>query len=72
MYTIVKFVKKVWDKLCITYEGTSEIKSSKLNILIHNYELFSMLPHEFITDMFTFFTMIVTSVHALCSVLSKI
>ncbi|KAI0516137.1 hypothetical protein KFK09_008809 [Dendrobium nobile] len=49
-----------------TYKtGTNEVKQSRLNILLHNYELFRMKPHESISDMYTRFTQIVTSLHAL-------
>ncbi|KAI0519582.1 hypothetical protein KFK09_007033 [Dendrobium nobile] len=57
--------KDIWDRLCITYEGTNEVKQSRLNILLHDYELFRMKPNESISDMYTRFTQIVTSLHAL-------
>ncbi|KAI0524637.1 hypothetical protein KFK09_004014 [Dendrobium nobile] len=57
--------KDIWDRLCITYEGTNEVKQSRLNILLHDYELFHMKPNESISDMYTRFTQIVTSLHAL-------
>ncbi|KAI0503951.1 hypothetical protein KFK09_014898 [Dendrobium nobile] len=60
-----KTCKEIWDKLCITYEGTNEVKQSRLNILLHDYELFCMKPHESISDMYRRFTQIVTSLHAL-------
>ncbi|KAI0493791.1 hypothetical protein KFK09_023916 [Dendrobium nobile] len=63
--------KEIWDKLCITYEGTNEVKQSRLNILLHDYELFRMKPHESISDMYTRFTQIVTSLHALGKELSN-
>lgn len=48
-----------------TYEGIKEVKNSKLNVLLHEYEMFIMLPQESISDMFTHFTKIVTSLHSL-------
>ncbi|KAI0513432.1 hypothetical protein KFK09_009453 [Dendrobium nobile] len=57
--------KDIWDRLCITYEGTNEVKQSRLNILLHDYELFRMKPNESISDMYIRFTQIVTSLHAL-------
>ncbi|KAI0496417.1 hypothetical protein KFK09_022733 [Dendrobium nobile] len=59
------FGKEIWDRLCITYEGTNEVKQSRLNILLHDYELFHMKPSETISDMYTRFTQIMTSLHAL-------
>ncbi|KAL0925728.1 hypothetical protein M5K25_004095 [Dendrobium thyrsiflorum] len=63
--------KEIWDIQCSTYEGTSEVKLSKLNILMHDYELFSMKPYESILEMYTRFTQIVTSLHALGKELSN-
>lgn len=57
--------KKIWDKLYVAYKGTSEVKSSMLNVLLHDYEIFSIQPHEIISNMFTPYTNIMTSLHAL-------
>ncbi|XP_070050349.1 uncharacterized protein [Nicotiana tomentosiformis] len=32
--------KKMWDKLEVTYEGTSKVKETRINMLVHDYELF--------------------------------
>lgn len=40
-----KMDKENWDMLCISYEETSEIKQSRLNILLHEYKFFTILPH---------------------------
>ncbi|MQL97843.1 hypothetical protein Taro_030545 [Colocasia esculenta] len=45
-------VKDMWDKLKLIYEGTSEVKETKVNILLHEYEMFKMSPVESIFDMF--------------------
>ncbi|KAI0530902.1 hypothetical protein KFK09_000450 [Dendrobium nobile] len=63
--------KEIWDRLCITYEGTNEVKQSCLNIFLHDYELFCLKPSESISDMYTWFTQIVTSLHALGRELSN-
>ena len=34
--------KKIWDWLKIIYEGTNQVKESKINMLMHKYELFKM------------------------------
>jgi len=57
--------KEIWDRLCITYKETSEVKYFRLNILLHDYELFCMKPSETISDIYTRFTQIVTSLHPL-------
>ncbi|XP_057986532.1 uncharacterized protein LOC131171098 [Hevea brasiliensis] len=43
--------KEVWDKLEVTYEGTNQVKESKANRLVREYELFEMKPGETISEM---------------------
>ena len=50
--------KEIWDKLKVAHEGTDEVRENKLNILVHDYELFKMHPYEDIKSMFTRFTTI--------------
>ncbi|GAV68732.1 UBN2 domain-containing protein, partial [Cephalotus follicularis] len=45
----------------VTYEGTNQVKESKISMLVHEYELFMMHNDECISDMFTRFTTIVNS-----------
>ncbi|GAV58449.1 UBN2 domain-containing protein, partial [Cephalotus follicularis] len=45
----------------VTYEGTNQVKESKISMLVHEYELFLMHDNESISDMFTRFTTIVNS-----------
>jgi len=40
----------------VSYEGTSQVKETKINMLVHRYELFKMQPDESIREMFTCFT----------------
>ncbi|XP_059627739.1 uncharacterized protein LOC132270577 [Cornus florida] len=51
--------KEIWDKLQVTYEGTSQVKESKIDILMHQYELFHMNENESISAMFVRFTDII-------------
>ena len=51
-----KTAKEIWDKLEITYEGTSQVKETKISIFLRQYELFKMSPNETIKEMFTRFT----------------
>ncbi|GAV84871.1 UBN2 domain-containing protein, partial [Cephalotus follicularis] len=53
--------KEMWDLLEITYEGTNQVKESKISMLVHEYELFMMHDNESISDMFTRFTTIINS-----------
>ena len=43
----------------VTHQGTNQVKQSKINMLVHNYELFKMEPEESITQIFTHFTDII-------------
>ena len=53
--------KKIWDRLEVTHERTNQVKESKINMLVHKYELFKMEHDESITEMFTHFTNIINS-----------
>ncbi|GAV80052.1 LOW QUALITY PROTEIN: UBN2 domain-containing protein, partial [Cephalotus follicularis] len=53
--------KEMWDLLEVTYEGTNQVKESKISMLVHEYELFFMHDNESISDMFTRFTTIINS-----------
>jgi hypothetical protein len=54
----------VWLKLCNTYEGSSEIKSSCKDTYNRQYQTFTQKPRESLDDCFARFEMIVSS---LCS-----
>lgn len=47
---------EIWKMLEVTHEGTNQVKETKINILVHNYELFRMLEGETIVEMYTRFT----------------
>jgi len=36
-----------------TYEGISQVKETKINMFVHQYELFKMQSNEMIKEMFT-------------------
>ena len=57
--------KEIWDRLEVTHEGTNQVKESKINLLMHNYELFKMEPTETISEMFTRFTDIINGLKSL-------
>jgi hypothetical protein len=54
----------VWLKLCNTYEGSSEIKSSRRDTYNIQYQTFSQKPGESIDDCFACFESIVSSLHS--------
>ncbi|GMI70998.1 hypothetical protein HRI_000769100 [Hibiscus trionum] len=49
---------EVWDKLEVTYEGTNEVKETKIGLLTLEYENFKMDPEENIEKMFDRFSTI--------------
>jgi hypothetical protein len=59
----------VWLKLCNTYEGSSEIKSSHKNTYNRQYQNFSQKPGESIDDCFARFESIVSNLRS-CSPLA--
>ncbi|MQL87952.1 hypothetical protein Taro_020493 [Colocasia esculenta] len=44
--------KEMWDKLKLIYEATSEVKETKANILVYEYEMFKMSQMETISNIF--------------------
>ena len=44
--------KEMWDKLQVIYEGTSEVRETKTNLLVSEYEAFKMKQDELISDMY--------------------
>nr|XP_009797843.1 PREDICTED: uncharacterized protein LOC104244177 [Nicotiana sylvestris] len=54
----------MWEKLEVTYEGTSKVKETHINMLVHDYELFSMKEGESIEEMFARFSKIISNLKA--------
>jgi hypothetical protein len=48
----------------VTHECINQVKESKIDILVHQYELLKMLPNESIITMFTKMTTITNSLDA--------
>jgi hypothetical protein len=57
--------KEVWDKIQVTYEGTTQVKRSKISILTHEYELFAMNADETIAQMSARFNSIINGLKVL-------
>ncbi|GAV70628.1 zf-CCHC domain-containing protein/DUF4219 domain-containing protein/UBN2 domain-containing protein, partial [Cephalotus follicularis] len=57
--------KDMWDRLEVTYEGTNQVKEDKINMLVHEYEMFTMHDNEDIKTMFTRFTNITNALQAI-------
>jgi hypothetical protein len=60
----LKMAHDVWLKLCNTYEGSSEIKSSRRDTYNRQYQTFSQKPRESLDDCFARFESIVSSLHS--------
>ena len=58
--------------IVILYEGTSQLKEMKINILMHQYEIFKMKKNENINEMFTRFTLITNSMNSLGKTYSNV
>ena len=58
-------VKEIWVKLEVTYEGTNQVKETRINMLVHRYELFQMKQNESISSMFSHFTNIINRLKCL-------
>ena len=54
-----KSAQEMWNKIVITYEGTTDIKDSRMDTLIHEYENFNLQEGENIIAMETRFTRII-------------
>jgi hypothetical protein len=62
----LKTVHEVWLKLCNTFEGSSEIKSSRKGTYNRWYQTFSQKPGESLDDCFARFESIVSSLCSCC------
>ncbi|VFQ86435.1 unnamed protein product [Cuscuta campestris] len=56
---------QMWNKLMITYEGTPQVRESKIDLLTDEYELFAMKENELVEDMFGRFSNIVNDLDML-------
>ena len=57
--------QEAWHNLEVTHDGTNQVKETKINMLVHKYELFKMKPNEPIGEMFTRFCDITNSLQSL-------
>ena len=63
--------KEIWEKLQLKHEGTNQEKESKINMLMHSYELFKMEPNETIIEMDLRLNKIFNSLEALGKVFTN-
>ncbi|KAH9716801.1 hypothetical protein KPL71_021583 [Citrus sinensis] len=62
---------EIWDKLEVVYEGTNQVKESKISRYTRQYELFQMEQNESVYSMYTRFTDIVNILGALGKIFSN-
>ncbi|XP_070015012.1 uncharacterized protein [Nicotiana sylvestris] len=63
--------KEIWEVLQTAHEGTTQVKQSKIDMLITEYELFRMKDDESIQDMHTRFTSIINELHSLGDIIPR-
>ncbi|GKB42134.1 hypothetical protein Tco_0887076 [Tanacetum coccineum] len=60
-----KTAKEIWDTLLITHQGNSQVKDNKIDLLVQQYEQFTISEEESIDNAFARFNTIITSLKAL-------
>ncbi|GJZ41867.1 hypothetical protein Tco_0588753 [Tanacetum coccineum] len=60
-----KTAKEIWDTLVITYQGNTQVKDNKLDLLVQQYKQFTIPEEESIDNAFARFNTIITSLKAL-------
>ncbi|GJR85352.1 hypothetical protein Tco_0209363 [Tanacetum coccineum] len=60
-----KTTKEIWDTLLITHQGNSQVKDNKIDLLVQQYEQFTIPEEESIDNAFAGFNTIITSLKAL-------
>ncbi|GKC22648.1 hypothetical protein Tco_1024798 [Tanacetum coccineum] len=60
-----KTAKDIWQSLLITHQGNIQVKDNKINLLVQQYEQFTILKEESIDSGFARFNTIITSLKAL-------
>nr|GEY01309.1 zf-CCHC domain-containing protein/DUF4219 domain-containing protein/UBN2 domain-containing protein [Tanacetum cinerariifolium] len=66
-----KTAKDIWQSLLITHQGNSQVKDNKIDLLVQQYEHFTILEEESIYSGFARFNTIITSLKALDEGLSS-
>ncbi|GKD32347.1 hypothetical protein Tco_1247856, partial [Tanacetum coccineum] len=66
-----KTAKDIWKSLLITHQVNSQVKDNKINLLVQQYEQFTILQEESIDNDFDRFNTIITSLKALDEGLSS-
>nr|GEV43694.1 DUF4219 domain-containing protein/UBN2 domain-containing protein [Tanacetum cinerariifolium] len=60
-----KTAKEIWDTLLISHQGNSQVKDNKIDLLVQQYEQFTIPEEKSIDNAFARFNTIITSLKAL-------
>nr|GEW86337.1 UBN2 domain-containing protein [Tanacetum cinerariifolium] len=60
-----KTAKDIWQSLLITHQGNNQVKDNKIDLLVQQYEQFTILEEESVDSGFARFNTIITSLKAL-------
>ncbi|GJT72244.1 hypothetical protein Tco_1031530 [Tanacetum coccineum] len=60
-----KTAKEIWDTSLITHQGNSQVKNNKIDLLVQQYEQFTIPEKKSIDNAFARFNTIITSLKAL-------
>ncbi|GJR13945.1 hypothetical protein Tco_0796597 [Tanacetum coccineum] len=59
-----KTAKDIWKSLLVTHQGNSQVKDNKIDLLVQQYEQFTILEEEYIDSGFARFNTTITSLKA--------
>nr|GFA52855.1 UBN2 domain-containing protein [Tanacetum cinerariifolium] len=60
-----KIAKDIWQSLLITHQGINQVKDNKIDLLVQQYEQFTILEEESIVSHFAKFNTIISSLKGL-------
>ncbi|GJT72250.1 zf-CCHC domain-containing protein [Tanacetum coccineum] len=66
-----KTAKEIWDTSLITHQGNSQVKNKKIDLLVQQYEQFTIPEEESIDNAFARFNTLITSLKALNEIFSS-
>ncbi|GJY85106.1 hypothetical protein Tco_0499132 [Tanacetum coccineum] len=64
-FFMCKTAKEIWETLLVTHQGNSQVKDNKIDLLVQQYEQFTIPEEELIDNAFARFNTIITSLKAL-------
>lgn len=71
MFINIEVPKNMWDTLKVTYEGTTNIKRTKIYTLVQEYDMFCLQQGETILDVQKMFTHIINYLIEVANILRR-